>query len=86
MRCTLETNDSALIYLAYRGIAEFGADGYEAFLRGDPPPAEGIVLRTNPSMWTSHEAYLWVNRLFCVGVGKADLVNAEVSYDVYIVR
>jgi hypothetical protein len=84
VRATIETEDGALIYLAYTGVAELGPDGYQKFLAGDAPPS--IPLRVAPRMHTAHPDYAWLNRLQCVSVGEADLARSEVSYDVYAVR
>src|SRR4028118_1304798 len=46
VRNTIETREEALIYAAYTGVAELGADGYERFLRGDLPPL--VPLRVVP--------------------------------------
>ena len=83
VRATIETHDGALIYTTYRGVAQLGEDGYKNFLDGVPPPAAGIPLRIHPVYQTSHPAYLWVNRAFCIGVGKAFLDQSYVSYDIY---
>ena len=83
VRATIETHDGALIYTYYRGVAELGPDGYKNFLEGVPPPATGIPLKIQPVYQTSHPSYLWVNRAFCIGVGKVFLEKSEVSYDIY---
>lgn len=83
VRATMETEDGALIYTYYKGIAELGPDGYRNFLEGAPPPAEGVDLRIRPTYQTAHPAYQWLNRAFCVGIGKAFLAKGEVSYDIY---
>jgi hypothetical protein len=83
VRATVETDDGALIYTYYRGVAHLGPDGYQNFLDGAPPPPSGIPLRIQPVYQTSHPDYLWVNRAFCIGVGKAFLEKGEVSYDIY---
>jgi hypothetical protein len=41
------------------------------------------VIRAVPRFITSHPDYLWLNRLQCVSIGEADLVDWIVSYDVY---
>lgn len=83
VRTTLETDDGALIYAEYAGLAEFGPEGYQNFLDGVPSPPEGIDLRIQPVYRTSHPDYLWLNRACCIGVGKAFPARAEVSYDIY---
>lgn len=84
VRLTIETNHGALIYLTYSGSADWGEDGYEGALRGDPVAA-GRRLRISPKFLTSHPDYVWLNRLHCLGVGQAFRERGEVSYDVYAV-
>lgn len=83
VRATLETDDGALIDLAYRGIGDLGPEGYSAFLEGRLPDA--LSLRTRPVMRTAHPAYQWLQRLFCVSIGSVDFKKLEVTYDVYVV-
>ena len=81
VRATMETHDGALIYVEYNGVADPGEDTYQRFLDGDPP--EKLVIRAVPRVITSHPNYLWLNRLQCVSIGEANLVDWVVSYDVY---
>lgn len=81
VRATIKTHDGALIYVPYNGVADLGADGYEAFLRGDLP--QRGVIRAVPRFQTSHPSYLWLNRLQCLNVGDVDLSTGLVRYDVY---
>jgi hypothetical protein len=84
VRLTFETDDGALILVAYSGLGDFGEDGYQNFLRGALPPA--VRLRISPRFSTSHPKYLWLNRLHCFGVGDYDPRARSASYDVYVVR
>ncbi|MGH8456879.1 MAG: DUF3237 domain-containing protein [Stenotrophobium sp.] len=83
-RITLETDDGALVYMHYNGLGDLGADGHEQFLAGKLPPR--FTLRTAPVFRTAHPKYQWLHRLFCIGVGEADLEKFTASYDVYAVR
>ena len=83
VRATIKTDDDALIYVTYMGKSDMGPTGLQDFLDGKAPPPEGHVIRTQPSFQTSHPDYEWLNRGVYVGVGKADLPNNEVSYDIY---
>jgi hypothetical protein len=85
VRATLQTHDGALIYTAYNGTLDLGEDGYEKFLQGNPPPS-GTPLYISPRLYSAHPDYAWVNRLHCLGIGKAFVERAEVAYDVYAVR
>jgi hypothetical protein len=84
VRTTFETHDAALILVTYQGLIDFEEYGYDGFLRGEVPPL--VKLRISPRFVTSHPAYLWLNRLFCVGVGEYRSAAKEVTYDVYAVR
>jgi len=86
VRATIQTDDDALIYLYYRGLADLGPDGYKNFMEGAPPPPEGIDIRTNPWFQTAHPNYQWLTRGFFIEVGKAFLDKGEVCYDIYQVK
>jgi len=81
IRATMETEDGALIYVAYQGLADAGEDGYQKFLEGTPPPR--VPIRGAPRFHTSHPDYLWLNRIQCLNVGEVDLENWVVDYDLY---
>ena len=81
VRATIESHDGALIYVEYQGVADPGEDTYQRFLEGNPP--ERLTIRAVPRAITSHPDYLWLNRLQCVNIGEANLVDWTVSYDVY---
>jgi hypothetical protein len=83
VRGTFETDDGALIDVAYNGYGDLGTDGYEKFLRGELPKT--LPLRTAPQMRTAHPSYQWVQRGLCVGIGEVDFEKLEVRYDVYAV-
>ena len=84
IRATIETENGALIYAAYQGLADAGEDGYQKFLEGTPPPR--VPIRGAPRFTTSHPDYLWLNRIQCLNVGEVDLENWVVSYDLYTFR
>ena len=84
IRATLETDDGALIYVAYQGMADAGEDGYQKFISGDMPAR--VPIRGAPRFHTSHPDYLWLNRIQCLNVGEADLEQWAVSYDLYTFR
>jgi len=83
VRTTFETHDGALILVTYRGVVDLGENGYEAFLRGELPQVARI--RTSPVFSTSHPDYLWLTRLFYLGVGEYRAATNEAKYDVYAV-
>jgi len=71
--CTLvNSNISSLI------SPTWGEGGYQRFLEGDL--VAQFPIHTTPHFVTSHEGYLWINRLQCGRKGDADLAAAS---DVY---
>ncbi|MGA2194312.1 MAG: DUF3237 domain-containing protein [Bryobacteraceae bacterium] len=81
VRATMEMHDGALVYAAYTGVLDPGLNGYDAFLKGTLPPK--FPIRIAPRFQTAHPDYAWMNRVQAYGVGEVDLVNAQVSYDVF---
>ena len=81
VRATIKTNDDAFIYVAYQGLADLGEDGHRRFLDGDP--VTKFQIHAAPRFLTSHEDYLWINRLQCINVGEGDLTAPMAAYDVY---
>ena len=85
----METHDGARIALNSMGLADFGEDAYERFLKGE---RLSIVprLRTAPRMLTAHPSYLWVNRIQCLGIGttipKEEGGISGVKFDFYEVK
>jgi len=84
IKATAETNDGALLYLSASGIADRGPNGYSDFLNG-VLPASGARIRISPRIWTSHPKYLWLNRLFLIGVGGIFPERSQVALDIYAV-
>ncbi len=83
VRATFETDDGAMIYTHYTGVADLGEDGHGKFVRQDLPPF--VALRTAPRFHTAHPQYLWLNRIQALGIGQADMARLEATYDVYAV-
>lgn len=84
VRTTFETDDGALILVTYQGIADLGEGGYENFLKGELPAT--VKLRMTPRFVTSHPAYIWLNRLYCLGIGEYRAATNDAVYDIYAVR
>jgi hypothetical protein len=80
-RVTFETTDSALILVTYTGVIEFGADGYERFLREGPP--ESTSMRVAVRLASGHANYNWVNRVQAFGIGRFTRADRTAAYDVY---
>ena len=84
VRATIETTDGALILVTYQGVIDAGETGYDDFANGTISPV--MPIRVTPRFTTSHQDYLWLNRLQCLGIGQTDLENSRVMYDVYAVH
>lgn len=82
VRICLETDDGALIYVAYPGRlvipAALRAQGSAARAAADPGRT---YLRALMTFETGHDRYAWLNRIVAVGVGR--LTAAGVSYSVH---
>jgi hypothetical protein len=85
VRCTLETNDGALIYVTHMGISDLGVGAYEKALRGEAIPA-GAGIRSTPIFQTAHPAYQWLHRSHFLMVGQAFFEVPEVRCEVYVVE
>lgn len=69
VRCLLETDDGARIYMTYRGYRHGPADVIARVNRGEKVDPASFYFRTAPFFETGHEKYLWLNTLVTVGSG-----------------
>lgn len=69
-RLVLETDDGALIYLAYRGVRYGSPQVMQRVEANQPVGDDEYYLRNVPTFETAHPAYEWLNRLIAVGVGR----------------
>ena len=69
VRFTLKTDDGAYIYVEYSGRAEM----------------ETGLIATAPTFQTSHEKYLWLNRVQAVAAGYID-DTGRLTYSLYEVQ
>jgi hypothetical protein len=81
VRATAETEDGALIHVAYGGVIDFGEDGYEKALSGETP--ERLPIRAAPRYRTPDPRYAWLNRLQLIAIGEVNLLDSEVRIDIY---
>ena len=66
VRMTLKTDDGAFIYVEYQGRANM----------------QSGVIATAPTFQTSHEKYLWLNRIQAVAAGQLDS-DGQLVYSLY---
>jgi len=81
VRITIKTDDNALIYMRYEGIA--AGEALPRVLGGEAVPPGDYYFRTTPYFETSSEKYAWLNKIVAVGVGQCDLSKGWVGYKVY---
>ena len=66
VRMTLKTDDGAFVYVEYQGRANM----------------QSGVIATAPTFQTSHEKYLWLNRIQAVAAGQLDS-DGKLVYSLY---
>ena len=84
VRACLETDNGALIYVAYQGRLVIPPPLLEAVLDIDAaerPDASHYYFRVAPLFETAAPQYAWLNGILAVGVGQ--LVTGGVAYRVY---
>lgn len=81
---TIESHDGALIAITYSGVSDLGPDGHQRFLEGNLP--ESLPIHVVPRFQTAHPAYLWLNRVQCIGIGKVVFASLHAAYDIYAIR
>jgi hypothetical protein len=75
VRLTLQTDDSALIYLTYQGALRTSAEAMERFNKGALLSDAEFNLRTIARFETGSQSYLWLNDMIAVGVGRQTAVG-----------
>lgn len=82
IRATYRTDAGELTYYRALGLLDLGPDGYadavSGRLHGTPPCS------VTPTFHTSAPAWLWLNRIQGIGVGRVLVKESRVCYDVYL--
>jgi truncated hemoglobin YjbI len=84
VRACFETRDHVRVYGTYGGIFDLGPDGYARALRDDYDRLPPVVV--TPTYETADPRLEWLNRAQCIGVGRVDMTEFRVEFDVYVVR
>src|SRR5215510_7599624 len=66
LRCTLRTDDGALISMSSFGLRHGPPDVIAAIGRGERVDAAGYYFRTTPRFTTGHPSYAFLNRIVAV--------------------
>lgn len=89
VRATLKTDDGALLYITYNGIAQHSQESFERLNRGETLKAgEMPYFVTAPTFQTSSEKYAWLNGVQAIGkfVEFKPGEGGYVKYDVFVIR
>ena len=89
VRALIQTDDNAIIFIAYNGIVQHSKESVERLGKGDLLTTKDIpYLVTAPTLQTSSEKYAWlnsvqlINKLVEVKLGE----GGYIKYDVFIAR
>jgi hypothetical protein len=69
LRCTMQTDDGALVSLHSFGLRHGPPDVIAAIGRGEIVDPSTYYFRTTPRFETAHPSYAFLNRLIAVGTG-----------------
>jgi hypothetical protein len=93
IRVTVQTDDDALIHVAYQLIGYVGPGGNERILTGKGKDKFGtedhpyeVPIMTSPRFETTSPQYAWINELQGIGFARAQLVRSKfrrITCDVY---
>lgn len=81
VRGTFETNDGALIYVQYYGVAVLTDQVQQAMAAGKPTDYGDAYFMTQPRFETGDPRYAWLNQVVAVAEGR--LIPNGVEYRVY---
>ncbi|MEM1411793.1 MAG: DUF3237 domain-containing protein [Pseudomonadota bacterium] len=81
VRCTIEMEDGALIYMEYTGRIVFSPEGQEKAERGESLSGSDAYFIASPTFHTTSEQYAWMNQ--AVFVNKWVKTGEGASYVVY---
>lgn len=80
VRTQIQTDDGAVLYLAYTGLLEFNEAAQRALVGGETQ-FDDQYFRTTPHIETGHPEYAWVNTTLFVARGR--FVPGAVEYEVF---
>ena len=82
VRMQIETDDGALLYVQYNGLAEMNEALVTALETGEGTDYDDQYFYTNPRIETGDERYQWLNTSFFIGEGRV-LPGLGVEYRVW---
>ena len=81
---TVQTDDGALLYVTYGGVLDVQPEVMGRIFSGQDVDISEYYFRTTPRIETGAEQHAWLNKVVCVGVGKA--APGKVAYRVFAIR
>jgi hypothetical protein len=84
VRVTMQTDDGALIHLAYRGVLDATPEVFARVFGGEDVSLAEYYFRTTPRFETGSEKYAWLNNVVCVGIGQ--MAPGKVAYRIFAVK
>jgi hypothetical protein len=84
VKACFETREHVRVYGSYGGVFDLGPDGYARALRSEYDRLPPVVV--TPTYETADPRLEWLNRAQCIGVGRVDMTEFRVEFDVYVVR
>ncbi|MEN9538650.1 MAG: hypothetical protein RLZZ126_885 [Pseudomonadota bacterium] len=81
VRLTLQTDDGALIFMAYKGMRHGPADVLERLGRGEAVDPASYYMRATPVFETASAPHAWLNRAVFVSMGRREAAGPV--YDVF---
>ncbi|WP_423736736.1 DUF3237 domain-containing protein [Chitinophaga caseinilytica] len=87
VRATIQTDDGALIYIAYKGylFADAKTNAVIGAGKGHTLSPSDYYFRSTPVFETSSPKYAWLNRTVAIGVGRLSGVG-KVAYRIYAIK
>jgi Protein of unknown function (DUF3237) len=83
-RWILTADDGSMFEVENLGSVEFGEEGYQRAREEALPLRPTFVLSSR--FLTGSTKYLWLNRVHCIGAGKARLDELLIEYDLFVPR
>jgi Protein of unknown function (DUF3237) len=87
VRTTIQTDDSALIYITYSGYSYASAKNQAIISagKGSELNPSDLYFRTSVSFETSSPKYAWLNHTVAIGVGRFPAAG-KVAYRIYEIK
>jgi hypothetical protein len=86
VRLTIQTEDNALIYVEYSGVAKYSKEAADRLGKGETLGADEAYVITTPRFQTTAEQYAWLNDVQAVGRMVSQKRGDHIKYEIFAVR